>query len=196
MNLKQFEKGVGRNFRLRPLPIRIDWEGNTLPPEDDLWQLQEVQQNPKQYRLSNLRTDHFMVLQPDNIREFRSPDFLVLRAQVQIRGHKIQLEPIIPTRLSEADLFIRLERQMPDLLAAMRRDLTEAPLAREFVILPRGAHYWAQGHELGYYIEDYAHLVDKLHILRNHDLIQDVTYNNTTRFLMSEPLAAYLTGEG
>ena len=83
---------------------------------------------------------------------------------------------------------------MPHLLAEMRRDLSERPLAREFVILKRAWSYWAKGDELLYYFDDHPDLRDMLHILANQDLIEEITYNNTERFLMSERLASYLGG--
>lgn len=48
-------------------------------------------------------------------------------------------------------LFLRLERLMPELLAEMRKDLSEHPLRREFVVLKKAWVYWGRGHELVYY---------------------------------------------
>lgn len=91
-------------------------------------------------------------------------------------------------------IFMELERIMPDLLAEMRKDLTEYPLSREFVVLEKGWSYWARGHELAYYFEDHPELESKLRILLNHRLIQDVTHTNVSRYIISEELARYLGG--
>lgn len=51
--------------------------------------------------------------------------------------------------------FVPLERQMPALLAEIRKDLADDPLAREFVLLKKGWSYWARGHEGVYFYEDH-----------------------------------------
>ena len=89
-------------------------------------------------------------------------------------------------------VFMELERIMPDLLAEMRKDLTEYPLSREFVVLEKGWTYWASGHELVYYFEDHLELENKLRILLNYGLIQDVTHTNVSRYIISEEFARYL----
>jgi len=90
------------------------------------------------------------------------------------------------------DLFARLERLMPELLAEMRKDLSEHPLSREFVVYRKGLSYWSKGYELVYHPDEHTDLDNKLHILMNHSLIREITYNNTPRFLMSEELVSYL----
>jgi len=89
-------------------------------------------------------------------------------------------------------VFMELERIMPDLLAEMRNDLTEYPLSREFVVLEKVWTYWASGHELVYYFEDHPELENKLRILLNYGLIQDVTHTNVSRYIISEEFARYL----
>ena len=83
---------------------------------------------------------------------------------------------------------------MPELLAEMRKDLAKHPLAREFVILTKSCLYNADPNEtvLAYSFEDHPDLRNKLHILQNHGLIQEITYNNTERFTMTEELVDYL----
>jgi hypothetical protein len=93
-------------------------------------------------------------------------------------------------------VFIELEPLMPDLLAEMRKDLTESPLSREFVVLKKGWSYWASGHELVYYFEDHPQLENKLRILLNNGLIQDVTHTNVSRYVISEKFARYLGAYG
>jgi hypothetical protein len=91
-----------------------------------------------------------------------------------------------------AEVFERLERLMPALLAEMRQDLATYPLRREFVVMERSWMYWAKGNELFYYYDDHPDLDDKLHILENEGLVRDITYNNAQRYMLSERLAEYL----
>lgn len=106
-----------------------------------------------------------------------------------------ELEHRLSLDSDSAQVFIRLERVMPDLLAEMRKDLTEQPLSREFVVLKKAWSYWARGHELAYYFEDHPELENKLRILLNHGLIQDITHGNVSRYIISEDLARYLSGK-
>ena len=98
MNVKQLNKQLGTNLRLRPLPIRIGLDGTLLPRSDDLWQLEAILDQPSRIRLANIHTHHFVELQPDNVREYRSPDYLLLRCQLIITDRTIEIEPIIGSR--------------------------------------------------------------------------------------------------
>ena len=104
-----------------------------------------------------------------------------------------ELESRSSTTTNSDQKFIKLENLMPDLISEMRKDLTSNPLSREFVILKKSWSYWAKGYELVYYYDDHPDLENKLLILQNHGLIQDITYNNTTRYTIGEELASYLT---
>ena len=92
------------------------------------------------------------------------------------------------------DRFVALVRQIPELLEEMRQDLAKHPTSREFIIIGRGCVYCGDRNEvtLRYYFEDHADLRNKLRILENHNLIQEITYNNTDRFVFTEELVAYL----
>lgn len=89
-------------------------------------------------------------------------------------------------------VFERMERLVPALLAEMRSDLAAHPLRREFVVMKRSWSYWAKGNELFYYYDDHPDLDDKLRLLENVDLVREITYNNTKRYVISEELAEYL----
>ena len=52
----------------------------------------------------------------------------------------------------------------------------------------------ARGHELAYHYDDHPELDSKLWILQNHGLVQEITYNNVDRYVITEELASYLTG--
>ncbi len=89
--------------------------------------------------------------------------------------------------------FRKIGRLMPELLAEMRADLARNPVAREFVLLTRRGTYWSKGHELVYYHEDHDNLRSKIQILENLNLVYEITYNNTDRFIITEELADYLS---
>jgi hypothetical protein len=88
--------------------------------------------------------------------------------------------------------FERLERLLGALLAEIRQDLAQFPLRRELVLLKRAWSYWAGGNELIYYYDDHPDLDDKVRLLENEDLVEEITYNNTKQYIISEQLADYL----
>ena len=92
-------------------------------------------------------------------------------------------------------IFTDIENLIPELLAEMKKDLREYPVAREFILMPKDAVYNEDKNNLilHYFFEDHSWLRSKLRILENHGLIYEITYNNTLRFVISEELAAYLT---
>jgi hypothetical protein len=93
-------------------------------------------------------------------------------------------------------VFLRLERRMPDLLAEMRNDLANHPLAREFFLGRKNVVYSAgPGEALEYFYEEHPDLESKMRILENHGLISDITRTNVPRYVMSEDLAIYLGAE-
>lgn len=190
MNLKQLNKQLGTNLRLRPIPRRIDGTGVRLADSDDSWRLEKILDKPSSIQLLNIHTGHVLKLQPDNVKEYRSPDFLLLRCQLVIRPQAIEIEPVYDSN----DVFVRVENQMSALLAEMREDLKTHPLSREVVLLKRSWTYWAKGNELVYYFDKHPDLLSQFQILANHGLVTDITHNNTPRYLFSEELAQYLGG--
>jgi hypothetical protein len=102
---------------------------------------------------------------------------------------------VFPTADDLESTFESLEEQIPELLAEMRKDLADHPLARELVILNKSCIYNSDPNKvtLCYYFEDHPDLRNKLRILENHGLIEEITYNNTDRFVMEEALVAYLS---
>lgn len=89
--------------------------------------------------------------------------------------------------------FDKLETLMPDLLAEMREDLAEHPLKREFVLLEKACRYWPSGNELVYYYDDHPDLRNKIRILENYGLVEDISYTSVDRFIITEELEGYLS---
>lgn len=106
----------------------------------------------------------------------------------------VQRPPALPnTRNIERVALERLESLMPALFAEMRADLITSPLKREFITLSK-RHIYNAGRKrpLAYHCEDHEDLDDKVGLLANAGAVTDITYNNTNRYVMSEPLVEYL----
>lgn len=108
-----------------------------------------------------------------------------------------QRHPLPADRKStDTTSFRRMESAMPDLFAEMLSDLAEHPLKREFILIPKGAHYNAGSKEpLVYCYEDHPDLDDKVGLLVNEGAVADITYNSVDRYVISESLAAYLSND-
>jgi hypothetical protein len=189
MNIKYLQKQLRTPLRLRPLPVRINAEGETLPNCDDGWFLEQIrEEEPTGVTLTNTASGHILELRPDNIKEWRSPDFLLLRCKVIIHPQAIEIEPIYGNN----DIFVRLEHQIPALLAEMRNDLAHFPLRRECVLLSKHWGYWSKGNEFLYFFEEHDDLLSQFQILVNNGLVVDIKYNSVDRFTITEKLAEYL----
>jgi hypothetical protein len=112
---------------------------------------------------------------------------------IEPRKENIVKPSFILPRSSES-VFLDLERLIPELLGEMKNDLREFPFAREFIILYKDATYNGDPNNcvLAYYFEDHNWLRSKLRILENYALIYEITFNNATRFIISEDFASYL----
>ena len=96
-------------------------------------------------------------------------------------------------RQGNNDPYQKIEKLLPDLIAEMKKDLSEQPLKREFVLLGKRWVYWASGDELCYYFEDHPDLKSKIRILENYGLVDDISFNEVDRYNISEEFADYLT---
>jgi hypothetical protein len=99
MNKEQFKKNIGKRLKLRPLVQQrvLSWEspglgGELLPASDDEWIAEKMLDSGVD--LKNIATGHVITLGFDNIREFRSPDFLLLRCKLTLEGNQVIIEPI------------------------------------------------------------------------------------------------------
>jgi|GEM_PF-1003766 len=92
------------------------------------------------------------------------------------------------------NVFIDVEKLIPELLSEMREDLLENPFARECILISKSAVYEGDPNNsiLQYYFESHTWLRSKLRILENYALVYEITYNSVPRFVISEELAAYL----
>jgi hypothetical protein len=102
---------------------------------------------------------------------------------------QIESRPVYPQQFEETP-FEKLETLIPDLLAEMRDDLARYPFEREFVLLKKDWRY--QGHGLAYYYDEHPDLRNKIHILENYGLVEETTYTNVARFIITEDLVDYL----
>lgn len=85
----------------------------------------------------------------------------------------------------------KIKTMMPDLLSEMKNDALANPHNREFIIMNKGCIY--NGQAVLYYLEEHEDLKGKLNILENYDLIEEITYNNTDRYRMSEEFIEILS---
>lgn len=91
-------------------------------------------------------------------------------------------------------VYSKLEDTMSDLLSEMRQDLTNYPFKREFILMNRAWTYNSGGEMyLAYYYNDHDYLDDKVTILCNHHLVEEITYNNVKRYKFTEDFVDYLT---
>lgn len=107
MKSDQLKKNVGQDLRLRPHPLlaryvprlyamlTTDADPMTerrLAKTDYLWRL--VSMGGGGVTLHCHHTNHDITLGNDNVREFRTPDFLMLKCQLTLDGNKVHVEPI------------------------------------------------------------------------------------------------------
>jgi hypothetical protein len=91
MNFDQFwKKNLGIDVKVRPMARS---ENVVQTPIDDLWRVQNVES--KAVELLNLRTKQSVEIRGDNFREFRTPNFLILRCQLTLTEEQVLIEPIV-----------------------------------------------------------------------------------------------------
>ena len=107
MNAEQLKKNVGQLLRLRPYP-RFDYDYRFVPPlyartsdgprhveqgqdADYDWRLDEV--TASAVKLVCPFTGHKVTLGNDNVKEYRSPNFLILKCQLIVEGRQVRIEP-------------------------------------------------------------------------------------------------------
>ncbi|MGH2361188.1 MAG: hypothetical protein ACRDGM_11700 [bacterium] len=113
MNAAQLKKNIGQLVRLRPkarrptlvpdynavvnalrrYPTR-QTEQQLLEEVDYEWRIENVTED-KNVVLYCIATDHKITLGADNIREYRTPHFLMLRCRLILDGPKVHVEPVV-----------------------------------------------------------------------------------------------------
>jgi hypothetical protein len=99
----------------------------------------------------------------------------------------------ISTELESINYY-KIFKLMPDLINEMIDDIRNNPLFREFILKKRGWVYNYGGRKiLEYYYDDHEDLDAKMRLLENNGLIEDITYNNIQRYVLTENFVEILT---
>jgi hypothetical protein len=76
---------------------------------------------------------------------------------------------------------------MPSLINEIKTDIENNPLFREFILLKKGTVYNSRRKDyFVYYYDEHEDLDAKILLLENNELVKDITYNNTKRFVINE----------
>jgi hypothetical protein len=89
-----------------------------------------------------------------------------------------------------------IERAMPDLLREMREHFGKHPVIREMILLDSEGNRYNGVGVFSYYRSVHPDLDSMFQILENNGLVQNITYNNTDRYRVSEAFARYLQDKG
>jgi hypothetical protein len=82
---------------------------------------------------------------------------------------------------------------MPTLINEFKFDIENNPLLREFILLEKGWAYNSGGRKvMVYFYEDHEDLDAKMRLLENNGLINDITFNNTKRYVLTEKFVGIL----
>jgi hypothetical protein len=108
MKISEMKKDVGRALRLRPHAKQVEsygtgvsvWSSSGPRPvkitadTDYLWYVDAVDEKAGAVTLTCRHTGHQITLANDNIREYRTPDFLMLRCQLLLEESEVRIEPV------------------------------------------------------------------------------------------------------
>jgi len=95
VNFQMLEQSNGKLMKIRPMVHRQEVDGRMLPDIDDDWQMRvKSNQGRRQVEILNTRTGHILSLDSDNLQEFRTPNFLILKAQLTLCWNNILFEPL------------------------------------------------------------------------------------------------------
>ena len=112
MNREKVATMQFKKVKIRPIARRIEPSGRELPPIDDWWQIEKSSR--ESLKLVNPRTNHFVTLGADHIKEYMtdygggSDGFLVLKSQIILKGLSVHVEPLIS--LDVADRYLSHRR--------------------------------------------------------------------------------------
>jgi hypothetical protein len=89
--------------------------------------------------------------------------------------------------------FEKLFKLMPALINEFKEDIEKNPLMREFILQGRGWVYNSGGRKLlVYFFEDHEDLEAKIRLLKNNNLVNEITFNNVKRFVFTEEFVEIL----
>jgi len=101
MNKNKIRECLNYRIRFRPPPRRI-WRGTEQEQVDDVWHVDSVN-NKGVVKLSNIRTQHAIMLGSDHIHHFDSDPmsetdgynhgFFILKVDVLFEGGQLRIEP-------------------------------------------------------------------------------------------------------
>lgn len=117
MNRKRLSENVGRLLKLRPMVRRYDDDRNRLPDLDDEWQVNRV--DADSVALFNPRTRHSFDLGFDNIKNFQSPNYLILRCQISLVKEGVHIEPLMETKYRKPSADAVLAQALRDAVGAI-----------------------------------------------------------------------------
>jgi hypothetical protein len=89
-----------------------------------------------------------------------------------------------------------IERTMPELLREMREDFASQPVIREMILLDTEGNRYHGGGVFVYHRSVHPDLDSMFQVLENNRLVENITYNNTDRYRVSEAFARYLQRGG
>ena len=93
--------------------------------------------------------------------------------------------------------FADLERKAPALIAEMRANLSEHPIVRQIIVLPKQVSYnYGPTPCFTYHYEDHPEILAIMTIMMHFKAIYDVRFNDVPRYNMTEEFVSYLIGEG
>jgi hypothetical protein len=105
MNSQKVAKMQHKKVRIRPIARRIEPNGQELSQIDDWWMIENASR--QKIKLLNPRSDHFVTLGTDHIREFLTDEaggsdgFLVLKSQIILKGAGCHFEPLTTGDVAE-----------------------------------------------------------------------------------------------
>ena len=104
-----------------------------------------------------------------------------------------ELELTQNKRVHISNKIDQIFKLMPDLINEFSDDIKKNPLLREFILLEkRWVYGFGDKNILVYYYDDHEYLDAKIRLLENNDLVKDITYNNTSRYVLTEELVELL----
>ncbi len=94
MNISHFRHNLGKRVKPWPAP-RVKLLDGRLLPLDDEWIIEHIDEDKRQVRLARVGMGHVKVLGFDNIREIRTPNYLLLRCQLTLEGKAVHIDPLV-----------------------------------------------------------------------------------------------------